>query len=782
MIEMSERKLTLERALISLCGVVMGVECLLSSLLVFGPLRPAADITSHLTQATREFYFPERDLLIYIAGCLFVPLFALALQRVWQRKRAAAATSASLDSRLFLQSIAVLLGPSLYINLAALGYALERPVALSESRQGALIWLGVTLGIVSCQAALLFAGARASSEPFLKRQCPRPFAAACRLLNGCLAAVPGIALSALSAPSGAQPPETADRGKLSGWLLDSAIAILFFAAVFIPDAARTIGTAYTADQLHHWNFFVFAPLNAYLHGRALGTEVYAQYGVGWPVVLSALRPVLELNYSGVLRLFMTLAGLYFVGLYFLLRSLGSPRSIAFAGTGVALLLQQFATVSPGMTIWTHPSSTVIRYLMDVTLFTLLWRCLKTGRRRCWVGAAATTAVALWLETDTGVYLIGAVLVFVAAWLLQTEMPRKALCFRLLGTGIPVFAAVFLAGIFLSSRGTCFQKEFWNGWLEGILFYKSGMGALPFDLTPALVVPTILTFTLYFFGVCGPLERLLRRDGTTGAIRATSAARPTERDVFTVSLTAYGLCSLLLFIGRTHPLNLLHCIVPLVLLVTLQATPLLVRLWGVYRSVRQARLLACLAGACAGLYFFSNPCITTYPSLLRAALPSRLPTAFDLSGYTKTGSDPVLGCGITGAPDSIVAPGEAKKAREFQEAVQALRKYRDPNQRILILSNEDTCLYQAADLPIWGRYSPLLPLLLTWEATQKLQNTLSGSSGSGAPDVVFLETEAASLEDWPYSADILARLQPTVERRYSLVGGAGHYRIFQRRSR
>ena len=64
-----------------------------------------------------------------------------------------------------------------------------------------------------------------------------------------------------------------------------------------------------------------APAIGYLHGGALGTDVFAQYGVGWPTLHAALDSCWQLSYAHVFQVSLIYGCLYFIGIYVFLRLL-----------------------------------------------------------------------------------------------------------------------------------------------------------------------------------------------------------------------------------------------------------------------------------------------------------------------------------------------------------------------------------------------------------------------------------------------------------------------------
>ena len=81
---------------------------------------------------------------------------------------------------------------------------------------------------------------------------------------------------------------------------------------------------------HHWDYFVTAPALGYLHGQALNTQVYSQYGTGFPLLFALLNPIYRLSYGHIFQFTNIYTCVYICGVYlFLRRLLRNPSWAAF---------------------------------------------------------------------------------------------------------------------------------------------------------------------------------------------------------------------------------------------------------------------------------------------------------------------------------------------------------------------------------------------------------------------------------------------------------------------
>ena len=86
---------------------------------------------------------------------------------------------------------------------------------------------------------------------------------------------------------------------------------------------------------------------------------------------------------------MGLGCIYFIGLYLLLRILLRDAVGAATGTLVAVYLQCF-TGNLGKPLWVWPSSSVLRYVLDVWFFLALCLHART-RKMAWIAACGVVS-------------------------------------------------------------------------------------------------------------------------------------------------------------------------------------------------------------------------------------------------------------------------------------------------------------------------------------------------------------------------------------------------------
>ena len=96
------------------------------------------------------------------------------------------------------------------------------------------------------------------------------------------------------------------------WFLCTILLVILVLSV--PNAAGLAGRIYELERFHHWDFFVMGPALQFRHGRALGSEGYAQYGIGFPLLVEGLSRFIPLRYDNLLRIGINLGCIYFTAL------------------------------------------------------------------------------------------------------------------------------------------------------------------------------------------------------------------------------------------------------------------------------------------------------------------------------------------------------------------------------------------------------------------------------------------------------------------------------------
>jgi hypothetical protein len=661
-------------------GTAVGVEIMLIALLVFGPAQVQPEVAGQLTKHGVFVFRPERDVAIYVAGCLLTALLIGAFCWLWAWRCARIAAEARPE---FLRQ-----GCGQLALVAAMF----------------LVHLGLLLVI---KRWFMFEVATLPALPVFVLAAPvmgSLWLATAKLWRN-FPALPGWLLRLLS--SSATPCKFLKPASNPG--ADLFVSLVLCAIIYIPGWRNVAGQCFLADEFHHWNFFAMAPTLAFHYGHALGTGDYAQYGVGWPMLFSALSGLMPITYGRFIQSGAVCACVYFVGVYSFLRLMVGGVVWAAAGVTLALSLQTFRGVDPGAVLWIWPSSTVMRSPLDIWFFIALLLLLRTGRGVWVLVAGALVGLAILFETDTGIYLALACL---AGWLLSLDIGRQpplAFSRRLLlaVTAGGVAALVLLAGLAAASRGTLWRREFWAGWLESMSSYSAGLGLLPIANVPnATLLFFAVTLIVYFAAFGLAWVKLLRRECTS-------------TDMVVGCLACYGLLVLILFVGRSHPFNLFHPSVPFSLIVTILAARLHQRVKGcasgsppepeTKKSHVVERLVPWCVLGCAAVGLFGSRAFQDYPGALRM-LFCRAPAE-----GLRLLQDP---------PDVSGLPPAAEGAiQQFTQVVSGLRARVAAGQTVAVLDHSDTLFYLATGTAPWWRYSPVLPAMIKRSQLADLQRAL-----------------------------------------------------------
>ena len=124
-----------------------------------------------------------------------------------------------------------------------------------------------------------------------------------------------------------------------------------------------------------------APALGFLHGRALITDVYSQYGVGWPMWFAAIAPVAPLAYSTLMAVSVAYSLVYLFGVYLLVRLVTRSAPWATLASLLCAAVYLYTGNIPGTVLHIYPSFTVMRAPMDIWFFIALWRHASTLRGR-----------------------------------------------------------------------------------------------------------------------------------------------------------------------------------------------------------------------------------------------------------------------------------------------------------------------------------------------------------------------------------------------------------------
>jgi hypothetical protein len=721
-------------ALLRIIAIVLGVaigtqEMMAAFILVPKPLNE--NVYAELSDIGRGVYGPERDMPIFLIGCASSLMLALWISRRWEaRLRDEEAGS---DWEMFGPRIA-------WLGLLALSSMSMSVLVLILSRMrpdfAQATVFQITLLVVPGVATLILA--------LVGR---RP---------GRLSRWVSVPLRRIG-PANTDPSATG-TGRFRGPapFLDAAWGLLMVVVVvslaYVSSYRELAGRVFERDSFHHWDFFVVGPMIAHRAGAALGTEVYSQYGVGYPLLASWLMRPDSFSYGKLIH-FATMYGCaYFLAMAAGLRIVLRSRLWSTCGVHVALLFQYFHGVGARPTIWTYPSASILRYAMDVWFFLALVVHCRTGNRLSLLGAGAMVGVSLLLVLDSGIYLLAAFVAYLACRIILGRaaggMQEISSCEGLVAAAqaLATAAVTFLCGLALASRGSLFRRDFWHGYLEPIVNYSSGVSSLPISTGPQLkwLVAFSLITIVYLSFVAALLDGLIRR--SVGPLRLLGGC-----------LAAYGLGTLLQFVNRSAYQNLFHGIIPFcVLTVGLLAEA--GRRIGERAKTSRARLAAFLI-PCATLVLVSfgymiNPVVRQYPSLLGRLFA--VPEARGLSPLKD----------VRG-----VAPDKEGFVRACRAITKRVAEFKAMGRSVAVVDWSDSMFYAASGVAPADRYCPLLPALLM---KKQIADAKARFADRSFDYVVMLEKEQSGQR----CADAYEAFRAVVDRNYALQERIGEYGIWR----
>jgi len=660
---------------------------------------PPADrftVLARLTDIAKVYYHPERDLQSYVAGCLVgIVLPVLLLRRESKRQSSvegvspggpwrvrSAATISSVAAAVFLSACTLRFGPDVadWIIVAFRELLGSRVHTSAEPASGLLVLVSAALFLLLGLLAAVRLGRLRTGAATEPGQAGRPSA---------------------YAPWRGQIDETGEappRATFS-WARDTAwfatVALSIAALLAVPDVSRLSGAIFMNGEqhhwggYHHWDYFAVGPALQVRAGRALGPQAYTQYGSAFPFLLARLDPLVPLRYDNLLRWAIILGCVYFSGLALLLRLLLGDWLWAAAGTLAAVNLQCFVGAG-GDVIWLCPSSSVLRYYLDVWFFLSLCLLIRTRKLTWALVCGATAGMAVLWELDTGIYLL-CVSVFYS--LAASRPPKAAPGMTVEPNGWISSAALLGAASLVALGGTSIisgpltDRRTVAALFEPIVTYSSGMGCIPMA---SLETGHIIGF-MCVAGVClWPLSRWLlhRRVGLPCGGDALLRA----------CLGAYGLCALMLFVQRSHPLNLYHGIVPFCVLSTQGLASAADRLLRPMAGTSVFRRGLPAFAVCAALATLpASSSFRAYPGLLQAAVGA-------------DSGDPGIPLGrrvgVSGLPQWM-----APAIGDFQRVTSRLAALQRAGHKVAILDVREPMYCIESGVPPCDRYCPLIYSLL-----------------------------------------------------------------------
>lgn len=674
-----------------------GTQVLLAAIVLVDP--PAVDPDAGFTTFGRSFVIPENDVVFYLVGILLsLALFTATtfLRPASNRQLSAtAAVSAALG----------LLAGHLWMFSIARGYRLDAAKVPAAPAVAMLTLLAISL------AAALLAPVRRPDE---------------QLAGGSVKTVP-------------------DPNRSNVWVtrfIDLAMPVALTLLIFVPGWRLISGREFVEENFVTWDFFSMGPALAFLHGSALGTDAYSNYGFGWPVVFALLDPLLPLSYGHMILAGVVFAIAYYLGVYVVLRMITPGVLWAAFGTILAVFLTVFNGTEPNWPIWRFPSSTPMRSPIDILVFIALATHLKSGNRAAVTVAGGLVGLAIFFETDTGLYLAaGFGLYCLLGW--RSRVHRISLPQVAVSAGAAL--TMLVLGLGVGSRWTLLEPGFLKGWLENLLQAGSGYTMLPLSAHPSMpVIAGFVVVTLVYLMVLG--------NGVTAAMQH----RGEPWDVGLAALAFYGLLTMLQFVGRSVGYNLFHPLVPFAIIVTCLSCAAVRRFPDRSGSISRAApfaLTALLLGA-----FASSEIFRSYPGVLRPAAAGANPGVCALR-------QPRDVCGLEGAETAL--------AEQFAEEADHIAALRRTGATVAVIDNGGPALYLQAETPPWGRYSSVLWSTLFEDQVERVRTQLAGEP----PDYVLIpagqNTEGLFLDVW----EILHR---QIEKDFTLESLAGQFEVWKLR--
>ena len=601
------------------------------------------------------------------------------------------------------------------------------------------------------------------------------------------------------------PP--AEQPSRRRWL-DMAALFIIFMIVYSPRTDILAGYIFQTEHFHHWDFFVMGPAIGYLHGQALCTQVYTQYGIGFPVLFALLNPIYSLSYGHMLQFTAAYACLYFWGGYLFLRVLLRSSFWAMLGTLLFIYYKMFMWTLDWLPPWQLPSNTILRAPFDIWFLLAL---LMHQRSLCkgWLYAVGALAgLSLLFETDTGIYIVFTFAVYslLSTWFTSSHAPG-ALRPRVPMPGRPILiawliaAGTLLSGMAIGSRGTLLQPAFWRGWLECFSQYPSGISMMPVSEHFIGMLYGMPIIGVYLFMLCYHFQKLVlglnREESETRPEEATWNARP---PLLLLCVALYGSCTMLHYMGRSHPSNLYVGILCWTLLLTVGLRDLTAIFFSAHLrrlSRRNLRIMAALALCLLyALMWKRDEAFRAYPNPLRLLHKHVQPK--EISLYVDDAGKPFAP--IKGAHPFFIKGSESEplplyegsgvslpvslagKLQQYTPVIAEIKAYTQQGKTTAILANDETWMYLASGTTLWYRYTPVICSMITLAMREDLERALAARP----VDYVYIEARPP-LETFVgqhplalYTSDTWWELKRLLPRYYVHDHNVGIYEAWRRR--
>jgi hypothetical protein len=268
----------------------------------------------------------------------------------------------------------------------------------------------------------------------------------------------------------------------------------------------TVYSIYNTDPFH-WGFILGSALE-FIHGKALFSEIYVQYGAGVPLLFKILGYVVPINYTTIGIITSVVYSVYFPILFACVERIGG-RTHAIFITAIAFLVHPFAT-------YPWPDYFAGMCMLLAVYFLLEGKHAGGDKRFAISGALLFLA---FLFRNTYLAGIGSTIVVYALLALLVRSLRERSIFIVIGTFTGLSVAYLLFLLVQGNLGHWYVQDFG----AGTHVYGIGAGSIPamieqvivFDNLSALFVG-LLAINAYMIAFV-----LVKRNGIRDEARGTT---------------------------------------------------------------------------------------------------------------------------------------------------------------------------------------------------------------------------------------------------------------------
>lgn len=318
-------------------------------------------------------------------------------------------------------------------------------------------------------------------------------------------------------------------------LADGGIILLLLSAIMIPDGERALLRMAMVDHTNHFNQWLMTPLWAYHKALTPALQFFAPLNWGALVLVHALVSLAGgLTYVHVVGVLCLLAVVYYTVFYYFLRFwLGILPAIF--GVLLAVKLQMFHMgINP--LIWVYPDQSVLRHTLDVAVFFCLLVYARGGGELFLLLSSIFIGVSLGYVFDTGVYMLGALYVYLGV-LLAFKDTRCRLCStpaawrKILGLAVlPLVLMVIVLRMFLGS--VVLHREFWMETFKDIPRWLNGWEAVS--------IFSCLSGRNFFAFFASFVPPVIYAGGSAWAVSMVYFRRWSREKLFIIPVSVYGL--------------------------------------------------------------------------------------------------------------------------------------------------------------------------------------------------------------------------------------------------